>query len=498
MRRSPRRQLTGMHSAVASGFALASLLGCGSDAPRPPDRAKSHAEATRPGPEEAAGAAVRSVPTVTRPADDCGWISAAEVEQIVGPLAGPPRATGDGCVYPLVKDSTTLAREERARALQKKLEQAFGPSTLPKPDSQEVAVVIDVAENVNPGTGLDPSRAGHLGVWVRSEGSQVSPEQRARIAALVRDSIPDLPFAYPSDPDTPANGGSPKDRDPCGLLTPSEAEAVLGKLLVPPYHSHEDTPLAQPGGKSCAYFTSGHRALVLTPTWEYGGQVVDAIRSIGGIVGLVVQADEEAADTLDGPWDEAGSDPMTGSLYFLKGERVLVIHHLASAAGYEGAVRLARTALERLGDGTDERRAAAKRDAGGSPCPSPSDLGTAAGFELTFTQALGVADPWMTCQYELAGRYRGTFLKLTVQPRSHADRLFAQVQRTAKARKGKDAGADRIALGDGGWAYGSGRRSQAAAIVRGRLYTADLEYSGLGSIGDQKEAMVRVLEAASR
>ncbi len=182
--------------------------------------------------------------------------------------------------------------------------------------------------------------------------------------------------------------------------------------------------------------------------------------------------------------------PTTGGLYFLKGERVLVVHHLASSTGHDGAVRLARIAIERLGDGAGGQRVTAKRSAGGSPCPSPADIGAAASFQLTFTQALGVSDPWMTCQYELTGRYRGTFLKLTVQPASHAGRLFAQVQRTAKALKGEDAEADRLTLGEGGWAYGCGRLAPQAC--------ADMEYFGSSAIGDQKEAMVRVLEAASR
>lgn len=549
MHRSQRRQRVGTHSALAAGIVLAALggtWGCGNDSPRLPDQVADG---------RSAEPAARPVQTVTPPADDCGWLPAAEVERVVGPLAGPPKVTADGCVYPLMKDSATLAREQQARvvqakfdSLQKKLEATFGPAAISEQEAerfdgalrQEPAVILDVVENVDinteratgavvgrfvkealgnaaggpadggseasppppvedgwdrSGSGYAPFRTGHLGVLVRSEGGQVSHEQKARLAALVRDRIPDLPFAS-------ARGttglGTTGDRDPCGLLAASEAETVLGKLVVPPYRSQEDTPLAEAGGTSCAYLTAGHHALVLSPTWEYGGTVVDAIRGVGGLMsGVVPELRDEAADTLDGPWDEAGSD-LTGGLYFLKGERVLVVHHVASSTDHDGAVRLARIAMERLAAAPGGQRAAAERDTRRGPCPAPADLGAAGGFELTFTQVMGASGGWMTCMYELTGRYRGTFLTLAVQPASHADRIFAEVQRTAKVLKGAEAEADRIALGDGGWAYGSGNRSEAAALVRGRLYTAEIQHGGLSGIGDQKDAMVRVLEAASR
>jgi hypothetical protein len=76
---------------------------------------------------------------------------------------------------------------------------------------------------------------------------------------------------------------------------------------------------------------------------------VEAIRSVGGLVGMVAPGLHEiAADTLDGDWEEAGSDRMTGQLYFLKGERLLQLGYLLSSANADGAVRLARIAMGRL------------------------------------------------------------------------------------------------------------------------------------------------------
>jgi hypothetical protein len=53
-------------------------------------------------------------------------------------------------------------------------------------------------------------------------------------------------------------------------------------------------------------------------------------------------------------------------------------------------------------------------------------------------------------------------------------------------------------VGEGGWAFGSGSMSRAAVVSKDRLYQADMSYMGFESIGDQKDAMIRVLEVAIR
>jgi len=186
-------------------------------------------------------------------------------------------------------------------------------------------------------------RVGHVAVDVRVQAAEVSHAQAAAIANRIRDAIPDLPF-----PSTrPANAVGP---DPCILLKVEEVEAVLGKLVVPPYRSDEETPLAMAQGKSCSYFTAGHHALVLTPTWEYGGTAFNAMRGVGGLVERVAPVlHNDAADTLDtGPWEDAAGDPASGQLYFLKGDRALELGFLVSSTDFDGAVRLARIAVGRL------------------------------------------------------------------------------------------------------------------------------------------------------
>lgn len=135
----------------------------------------------------------------------------------------------------------------------------------------------------------------------------------------------------------------------------------------------------------------------------------------------------------------------------------------------------------------------ARLTAKGSPCPSVEDMSTAMATPVTFTRSFGGF-----CMYELTGQHRGVFVELITQPASRADDVFADMRRVVKGMKGQEATPDRLDLGEGGWAFGSGGMSRAAVVAKGRLYQANMEYMGLETIGDQKDAMVRVLELAIR
>jgi len=107
-------------------------------------------------------------------------------------------------------------------------------------------------------------------------------------------------------------------------------------------------------------------------------------------------------------------------------------------------------------------------------------------------------DRWMACQYEMTGRYRGNFLDLTGEPAGKADSVVTDMKRAVKGMKGQDAELDRVDLGTQGWAFGSNSMSEAAAVVGPHVYHAKLDYMLDSSIGDQKEAMVRVLKLIAR
>ena len=76
---------------------------------------------------------------------------------------------------------------------------------------------------------------------------------------------------------------------------------------------------------------------------------IGMVRGVGGIAGgLVPDRTAAAADTLEGPWDDAASMGMTGLLYFLKGDQMLEIGYLTSSTDLAGAVGLARSAITRM------------------------------------------------------------------------------------------------------------------------------------------------------
>jgi hypothetical protein len=94
----------------------------------------------------------------------------------------------------------------------------------------------------------------------------------------------------------------------------------------------------------------------------------------------------------------------------------------------------------------------------------------------------------------MTGRYRGTFIELTGNPASLAEDVFGKVKQSAKVMNGDRAEAQRIDVGSGGWAYGGDGGSEAAAADGAHVYHVTLRSGALSSVGDQKDALVRVLK----
>ena len=332
-----------------------------------------------------------AVKTADRPATGCDWVTVAEVEAILGPLAGPPTGQALSCRYSLPLDSATA----RSRADYRRIVGQDAPG-LRGLDLDTVAVIVgldldgDVTneragriagdmlgsmfadalgkidtsrlrEEPPPPEGWDVAtspvrkrdftgRIGHVTVRVDENlttEQAIPAAKKAALAALVRDRIPDFPFRVvridDSEPVEPPTGP-----DPCSLLTRSEAESVLGKLVVAPYRSHDGGPFVDERGSTCAYYTTGHRVLVVIPHWTDGKRDLALVRGVGNLIGAVA-ADLEgaAADTLDGPWDDVALG-LDGNLAFLKGDQLLEIAFATSSTDQAGAMKLARIALERL------------------------------------------------------------------------------------------------------------------------------------------------------
>jgi hypothetical protein len=327
------------------------LTACGSDAERP--SAEESRPLAAPAPSQAAAA---SIPAA------CDLVPRAEIERIAGRLDGEPEQEDRGCWYYIAVDTTTAEwrqlreRAERARAA------GMDPRAIElyHPTRAGLYVEANVGMEGLPQAGDRPAgwdevrasgsgasfsgRAGHVRVAVRAQQLRLPPDTLAAIASRVRDRIPDGPIAHPA---ADSRQQQPAGNDPCSLLTREEAEAVLGKLITAPIRTHERTPLADPSGKSCAYLTPGHRALVLTPTWDYGRLELNAARMVGGIVRQVADLPGIEGDTLEGPWDEALVS-LESELLLLTGAHSLGVRYQVSSTDAAGAIRLAKPALQRL------------------------------------------------------------------------------------------------------------------------------------------------------
>jgi hypothetical protein len=337
-------------------------------------------DATEQGAAGAAGDAARPPFELAQtPEDPCQWLSADEVQAILGSFSAPPVRVrpgfelpspdpfGTGCLYTLSQrpqmgtGTVTLSvalyggqSADLASAAFKSLFSSFGAAT-------------DTVTGSASQSGWDHetrlgttylARIGHIGVQVDRGTFEITEEKARTLAAAARDKMADRPFANPVDPMLDSvlkMAGSParppqQGPDPCALLTRAEAEAVLGPLTVPPYRSAGGSPLWDAYGDSCSYFTgNGHRALTMLPTWSQGQMTFRMAAGMGGVAANVTGLDEGvAADTLEGPWDDVMQD-MWGTLRFLKGDRMLEVTWVTSNTDRAGALRLAAAALGRLG-----------------------------------------------------------------------------------------------------------------------------------------------------
>jgi hypothetical protein len=340
--------------------ALSTAWSCGSDG-----GAKSSSQSSG-GSSRGTAAEVRSAPSQVRTAeipDACDLISRAEIERMIGPIEGSPKREEKGCWYYVPIDSSTPDWVRRQQLQASGADSRYLDLYFPRPGLFVEVDVTDPALTKEQGAsaggeasdgwdavGSRPVRSrfigriGHVTVTVVQKSLRLPADTLVALAARVRDRIPDLPFAHPL-----ANraGSLLPERDPCSVLTRGEAEAVLGQLALPPYRSHERSHLADPAGKSCAYFTPGHRVLVLTPEWTYGKTVLEAERMVGGLVSQVADVFDMVADTLEGQWDDAVVG-LSGDLIFLKGSHALSMGYRASSTDAAGAIRLAGPALKRL------------------------------------------------------------------------------------------------------------------------------------------------------
>lgn len=312
------------------------------------------------------------------PENPCDWIPAPDVARSVGSLVGTPTRVrsaqsadldprGTGCLYTLaqqpemgkgtitvevVLNQGVVEQDAIGRArdmLARQLNDGAAPQARTEP-STAPAGRWDYAGRL---PNLFIGRQGTIGVHVGTETLAIRTEALDALATAVLDRLPDRPFSLPPDPYLAALTGraatgtrKTTSPDPCTLMTREEVEAVLGPLSVPPYRSAKDSALATPDGESCSYFTTRHRALIITPEWSGGKMLFGMLQGVSGLTGAVLGR-STTSSSATGPWERMAGD-VTGGLSFLKGDRMLTVHYRMSGAAKEGALQLAALAVNRL------------------------------------------------------------------------------------------------------------------------------------------------------
>ncbi|MGE0442548.1 MAG: hypothetical protein AB7L66_11825 [Gemmatimonadales bacterium] len=310
-----------------------------------------------------AGRPAPASPAVTQPpftpqlvsADPCGWLPPARVSELLGRrLRGvpvrvasaesvTPSSSGAGCMYELDPEP---GREPGMVSVEVKvdgaeMEAGLGAASLGAFGSSRGEWTADWDWVSGLPAGLFAARRGHLGILIAINDVSLAPAAAEPLAAGILAAVPDQPFAVAAA-DASVAGAAP---DPCGLVTRAEAEAVLGPLAVAPYRSRESTALVYGDGASCTYYSSGHRVVVLTPTWRDGRMVFGLSRGIGGLTRIVTG--DSGAGAAAGPWDDH-ADGIAGTRYFLAGDRLLAIQRAGPRNGDAATLALARLAVPRL------------------------------------------------------------------------------------------------------------------------------------------------------
>jgi hypothetical protein len=272
---------------------------------------------------------------------------------------------------------------------------------------------------------------------------------------------------------------TPSWPDACSLLTQAEAEAVLGTLVHAPYPDSTR--------RGCAYETAGNKKFIVTPEWEYGKLELDTERMVGGMAAMVGYTPEAAADTLEGAWDEVAFG-ISGIVFRVKA-RSLTINYANSATNLAGALKLARSALGRLGAVPEPSRPKYADD----KCPLPADVvSEIIGQEVRVPpgqQALQDA-----CDFDLAIDPT-VRLQLKIHPETLGDYVFEDLANHAKGMLGQGATPKKVEIGEGGMMWASTNSGGEIAVkAKGKIYHARLAVGITSTSGISGEVLLKLAE----
>lgn len=127
-------------------------------------------------------------------------------------------------------------------------------------------------------------------------------------------------------------------------------------------------------------------------------------------------------------------------------------------------------------------------------CLPAADVSSAIGLEVrelrAGTQTYG---PNAVCAYQGTDNKLGVSVTTIVGPAEQADKVFEEMRESVKLFLGAGAEPEAIKVGERGYAYGGGAKSEAAAVSGGRLYRAEVMSSASADIGDKRAALSEIV-----
>jgi hypothetical protein len=254
--------------------------------------------------------------------DPCGFLTTAEVETVMGPLAGAPyrvsrgvapQANGSDCRYEApdrhsIRLSVTWEGGRDLIAMMGSMQamvDAAGLSQLKLADGTTIAGHWDQAR-VNQCCEFNALRGDRV-VTVDVSGSHATIAQAAGLAdAAVQRLDQPLPISGATGlkPAQDRAALRPKPRNVCDLLTKADAEAIVGvSLLQPPTGTIEHCRYVWPTNPQGSSYQ-----LDLAVTWQDGFSEMrftdSAVGNASAMIGFGKPQGQTATDRESGPWDE--------------------------------------------------------------------------------------------------------------------------------------------------------------------------------------------------
>jgi hypothetical protein len=254
--------------------------------------------------------------------DPCSFLTVAEVESVMGPLAGPPyrvahgvapQANGDICLYEApdrhsIRLSVTWDGGRQLIAMMGSVQamvDSAGLSQLKLGNGTIVAGHWDQAR-VNQCCEFNALRGDRV-VTVDVSGSHATVAQAAGLADAAIQRL-DQPLAISGTTGIKSAqelaAQRPKPRNVCELLTAADAEAIVGvSLLQPPKGTNDSCRYVWPGN-----FQGSTYQFDLAVTWQDGFSEMrftdSAVGNASSMIGIGKPAGQSAGAGGSGPWDE--------------------------------------------------------------------------------------------------------------------------------------------------------------------------------------------------